>query len=253
MGKSRYFNQNILFISLCCLLVGALYYFFFFNKPKSIQQILKNPENKVINDLNSNPDFLLTIQPENLPEYFRERLIYFENTVCSNTDCEEGNKHPYIALENEIKKKYPAETGRVIIEILKTYKVFNEGKKILKEQFVNEYDYLIQLKKFRGELFGANFDQQIFPPYPGEKITLFYAYAEKYLQENPNLTTRIKKIHLEKKRQEIYGIDFENLVFRQTFAQEFSLQKKIIKRELDIMNPHEKAKAIEEIREKLSP
>ena len=140
-----------------------------------------------------------------------------------------------------------------IVEILKTYQLFIEGKKLIREKFNFEFDYLVELKKFRREIFGENLEQQLFPPNPADKIILFYAYSDKYLLENKNLPPAEKKIHIAKKREEIYSNDFDNLVSIQSFEQEFSLQRKILERELEIMNPVEKSKVLEEIRESISP
>ena len=195
--------------------------------------------NSVVMRLNNNPAFIPEL--EKFPEYFRQRNLFYTMT---NGNAEQS-------LESEIYSRYPGETGRVIVQLAKTWFLYKNELEKEKRNSRHEYEYLVKMAELKQQYFGLELSRALYPENDMEKIRLFYSYCGMYLQQNQDLPAEEKSVAVEKMRKKIYGNNFQRIVYRQNLDEELALQMAIMQKELSVMNPAEKESFIKNTKEKL--
>ncbi|MCP5498181.1 MAG: hypothetical protein H7A23_26805 [Leptospiraceae bacterium] len=208
----------------------------------------KNTNNKTIQKLTVNPDYviqenLLSLKSVATVEYFRQRMLYHKQVHPEN---------PERWCIKELQKDFHGEKGKILSEMLIVYNSYMETiRKLEKNPDFDEYEKLEKTQEIRKIYFGEVITTLLFPIGDYDTIEKFFSYADRYLKKNYSKDSESKRIHLEKARKEIYGADYSKLSHMEPLSRVYDLEIKILDREISNLSPEEKKEKLQGIKRKL--
>lgn len=247
----RSLNKKVLliaFVILALLLAGVSLYFWKFRKSggTNTPQPIGYSQSETMRKLNSNSAYLESedlklIRPDELVEYFRQGIISFKYSA-----------DPKREFGLEIEKKIPGEAGRVIREIFLAYCEYDSYLSDLnKNESLDDYEKWNEKIKSRDIFFGRELREKLFPKRDSETIEKYFLYTKRYLKKHESDDFRSKKIHLEKAKAEIYGLDYHRLLQLEPVERQFELELNLRKKQIEIMSEKEKEVIKKEILESI--
>jgi len=211
------FNQKTLFLVLF-LFLSFLTVWLFFRKSRLERIVTAVPPPEIVR-LNASPEFLA-----DLPEGLHDILEFYRHS-------------PHLDARQKLVQQYHSEKGNALYQIYLLYLDYMEAEKIVMSGQQSGYEKLLKISKIREKMFGTGLARRIYPEKNSDKVRLYYAWADDYIDKNPGNPDDIFR-HIAEKKGELPP----DTIFSK--EDERLLVAKAYRRRLGILTPEQKERFV---------
>lgn len=236
-------KKVILWTLLIILLFSGVAVYFLLYRDNGIL-VSEDKKKNIIQKLIANPQYITNENlffPDGKPmiEYLRQKLVFHKYSSGGG----------YIATcRDDLRKSFPGEKGRVIVQIFELYLDYREEKMAIEaSEEKDAYEKIIALEALPEKIFSKPLAEQLFPVNDYDLIHKFFRYAEHYLKNNYEQNTAGKRDHIEKSRRQIYGKQYRRLKAKEPLDEIYQLELKILQREMSLLSDVQKEEKRENI------